>query len=222
MILAWGNPRRKPNQEKVKPSDSEFAELREKSTKWAKDRLTDPKTVVVDCETTGILRNDPSTEIVQLAVTNTSGRPLFCMLLKPSQPMPDHLESIHGISNEMVIDCPTFPQVAKMISFVLEGKHVVAYNADFDIALIVHLFKKYNLEVPKFSGASCCMDRYSEWKGEWNYSKEGIRWQKLPNLSGMTAHDALSDCISTVRVMELMSSGLNLSALTKEEISLDF
>jgi DNA polymerase-3 subunit epsilon len=206
----------------VKPTDLELKELKDKASAWAQERLADPKSVVIDCETTGILRNDPTTEIVQLAVTNTAGKPLFCMLLKPAQPMSDEVINIHKISNEMVFDCPTFPQVAKMISFILEGKHVIAFNADFDIALLVHLFKKYNVDAPKFAGASCCMDRYSEWKGEWNESKQGIRWQKLPNLSGLPAHDALSDCLSTLKVMELMAANADLSEITAEEISLDF
>ncbi len=206
----------------MKPTELEFKELKRKSSEWAKERLADTKTVVIDCETTGILRNDPTTEIVQLTVTNTAMRPLFSMLIKPAQPMSDQLVGIHGISNDMVSESPVFPQVAKLISFILEGKHVVAYNADFDIALLVHLYKKYNMAVPKFSGASCCMDRYSEWKGEWNESKGSVRWQKLPNLSGMPAHDALADCISTVRIMDLMAKGLDLAALSSDEISLDF
>lgn len=206
----------------MKPEEINFQELKQKSSRWAQERLEDPKTVVVDCETTGILRKDPNTEIVQLSITNTKGRSLFSMLLKPSQPMSEELVNIHGISNEMVRDCPTFPQVARMISFVLEGKHVVAYNADFDISLLIHMFKKYEVPVPKFSGASCCMDRYSEWVGEWNKSKQGIRWQKLPNLSGMAAHDALSDCVSTLKVIEMMASGKSLSSVKAEEISIDF
>jgi DNA polymerase III epsilon subunit-like protein len=206
----------------VKPTELEFKELKRKSSEWAKERLADTKTVVIDCETTGILRNDPTTEIVQLTVTNTAMRPLFSMLIKPAQPMSDQLVGIHGISNDMVSESPVFPQVAKLISFILDGKHVVAYNADFDIALLVHLYKKYNMVVPKFSGASCCMDRYSEWKGEWNESKGSVRWQKLPNLSGMPAHDALADCISTVRIMDLMAKGLDLATLSSDEISLDF
>ncbi len=206
----------------MKPTELEFKELKRKASEWAKERLADTKTVVIDCETTGILRNDPTTEIVQLTVTNTAMRPLFSMLIKPAQPMSDQLVGIHGISNDMVSESPVFPQVAKLISFILDGKHVVAYNADFDIALLVHLYKKYNMVVPKFSGASCCMDRYSEWKGEWNESKGSVRWQKLPNLSGMPAHDALADCISTVRIMDLMAKGLDLATLSSDEISLDF
>lgn len=206
----------------MKPTDLEFAELKNNSMEWARQRLEDAQSVIIDCETTGILRQDPTTEIVQLAVTNMVGKPLFCMLLKPAQPMREELVNIHGISNEMVMDSPIFPQVAKLISFILEGKHVIAYNADFDIALLVHLYKKYDIPAPKFSGASCCMDRYSEWKGEWNTSKEGIRWQKLPNLSGMPAHDAFSDCISTLKVMELMAANKDLASMEAEEIDLDF
>ena len=144
------------------------------------------------------------------------------MLLKPAQPIKEEVTAIHGISNEMVIDSPTFPQVAKLISFILEGKHVNAYNADFDISLLVHLYRKYEIPAPQLSGASCCMDRYSNWKGEWNPSKKGIRWQKLPNLSGMPAHDAFSDCISTLKVMELMALDKDLASLEAEEINLDF
>lgn len=206
----------------MKPTDLEFKELKLKASDWAKERLEDPNTVVIDCETTGILRNDPTTEIVQLAITNTAGKPLFCMLLKPAQPMKDEVIGIHKISNEMVFGCPTFPQVAKMIAFILEGKHVISYNMDFDWKLLTHMFGKYQSNKPKIAGASCAMDKYSEWKGEWNEAKEGIRWQKLPNLSGLPAHDALSDCLSTLKVMELMASNTDLSEVTAEEISLDF
>lgn len=206
----------------MKPTDLEFTELKQKASAWAQERLNDPKTVIIDCETTGILSKDPTTEIVQLAVTNTAGKPLFCMLIKPAQPMTEQLIGIHGISNEMVFDCPTFPQVAKLISFVLEGKHVISYNMDFDWKLLTHMFGKYQMGKPKIAGASCAMDKYSEWKGEWNESKQGIRWQKLPNLSGMPAHDALSDCLSTLKVMELMANGYDSFKIKAEEINLDF
>jgi DNA polymerase-3 subunit epsilon len=206
----------------VKPTNLEFQELKNKSSAWARERLEDPSTVIIDCETTGILQRDPTTEIVQLSITNSKGRPLFSMLIKPAQPMTEQLVNIHGISNEMVKDCPTFPQVARMVAFVLEGKHVISYNMDFDWKLLMHMFGKYQINKPKIAGASCAMDKYSEWVGEWNSSKQGIRWQKLPNLSGMPAHDALADCLSTIKVIEMMASGNSLSDLKAEEISIDF
>ena len=114
------------------------------------------------------------------------------------------------------------PQVAKIISFVLENKHVVCYNSAFDIKLLWSLFKKYELPVPKVTGISCAMEEYSRWCGEWSDKKEDFKWQKLPNLSGLPAHDAYSDCVSTIKVMEMMAKNADKMDITADEISLDF
>ena len=206
----------------MKPTEAQLKEFKEKAGEWATERLSDLKTVIVDTETTGLPSKDPETEVVQLAITDVKGRPLFCMLLKPANPRSDEVIGIHGITNEQVIDQPTFLQVAKVISFVLENKHVVCWNSDFDVKLLWSLFKKYKQPLPKISGASCAMDKYSEWAGEWSTKKDGFKWQKLPALSGMPAHDAFADCLSTIRVMELMSNRFNPSEVSAEEIDLDF
>jgi DNA polymerase III epsilon subunit-like protein len=206
----------------MKPTTEELAEYKSRASEWAAERLADSKTVILDLETTGILSKDPNTEICQVAITDTKGRPLFSMLVKPDRPMSEEVQGIHGITNAQVQDQPIFPQVAKFLAFVLEGKHVCCYNADFDWKLMVHMFKKYKQDLPKISGASCAMDRYSEFVGEWNARKEGFKWQKLPQLSGMPSHDAFADCISTLKVMELMASKFDRSKVEAEEIDLDF
>jgi DNA polymerase III subunit epsilon len=206
----------------MKPSHTEFQDYKAKAVEWAQERLADPNTVILDTETTGLPSKDPDTEVCQLSLTDTKGKPLFSMLLKPSKPMSDEVIGIHGISNEQVQHQPIFPQVAKMIEFVLINKHVVCYNASFDVKLLWSLFKKYNQPVPRVSGITCAMEKYSEWKGEWNEKKNSLRWHKLPNLSGMVAHDAYSDCISTLKVMELMAGKFNPSLVTAEDICLDF
>ena len=144
------------------------------------------------------------------------------MLLKPAAPMGEEVIGIHKITNEQVQHQPMFAQVAKMITFVLENKHVVCFNADFDWKILIHMYKKYDQKPPKVAGVSCAMDRYSEWCGEWNEKKQGWKWQKLPNLSGMPSHDAYSDCVSTLKVMEMMASKFDPAAVTADEISLDF
>jgi DNA polymerase-3 subunit epsilon len=206
----------------MKPSPEQLTEVKTKSSKWATERLADSNTVIVDTETTGLPSRDPDTEICQLSITDNKGKPLFSMLLKPNKPMGDEVIGIHGITNEQVQFQPMFPQVAKIISFVLENKHVVCYNSAFDIKLLWSLFKKYELPVPKVTGISCAMEEYSRWCGEWNTKKEDYKWQKLPNLSGMPAHDAYSDCVSTLKVMELMAKNADKMDITADEISLDF
>ena len=195
---------------------------KQSAKQWAVDRLADPNTVIIDLESTGILRQDPNTEIVQLSVINTAGRPILTMMLKPDRPMGEEVQAIHGITNEMVQDKPFFLQVAKVISAYLEGKHVIAYNADFDIALLMHMFDKYQEPRPKLAAASCAMDQYSAWVGEWSKKKNDVKWQKLPNLSGMASHDALSDCISTPKVMQKMAGLFDEATENADLIELDF
>jgi DNA polymerase-3 subunit epsilon len=206
----------------MKPSINELSEYKAAAGNWAKERLADANTVVIDLESTGLLQQDPETEIAQICIVDTKGRQLFSMLLKPSQPMNDTVIGIHRITNEQVINQPIFPQIAKMIAYVLRDKHVICYNADFDIRLLWHMFKKYEIAPPKVAGTSCCMDRYSEWCGEWNTKRDGFKWQKLPNFLGEESHDAYNDCRNTLKVMQKMAGEFKEEDLTSDMIDLDF
>lgn len=201
---------------------SEQQKIKEAASQWAKERLADDSTVIIDIESTGLLHQDPDTEIAQISIINVKGRPLFSMLLKPNKPMGEVVMDIHKITNDDVFHQPVFPQIAKIITFILSGKHVVCYNADFDVKLLWHMFKKYEQELPKIAGSSCCMDRYSEWCGEWSVKKKGWKWQKLPALGYGMSHDALTDCQSTLKVMEKMAGAFDPSKVSASDISLDF
>jgi DNA polymerase III epsilon subunit-like protein len=206
----------------MKPTAEQLIEYKDVASNWAQERLADANTVILDLESTGILREDPETEIAQICIMNLKGRPLFSMLLKPSQPMADKVIDIHKIANEDIAEQPIFPQIAKIISFVLKDKHVVAWNAEFDITLLWHMFKKYELEKPKVAGISCAMDRYSEYAGEWSVKKNGFKWQRLPNFLGLQSHDALNDCQNTLKAIEKMAGAFNEEELDADSIDLDF
>lgn len=206
----------------MKPTQEQLDQAKQRATDWATERLADESTVIIDLESTGLLHQDPETEIVQICILNIQGRPLLSMMLKPSQPMKEEVINIHKISNEQIYHQPVFPQVAKMIAFVLKEKHVVSFNADFDWKLLIHMFKKYEQDVPKISGVSCCMDRYSEWCGEWNKKRDGFKWQRLPNFLGIHTHDAQNDCLNTLKVMQKMAGEFKEEELNAEDISLDF
>jgi hypothetical protein len=66
------------------------------------------------------------------------------------------------------------------------------------------------------------MDQYSAWVGEWSKKKNDVKWQKLPNLSGMAGHDALSDCVSTLKVLQKMAGLYDDAAENADLIELDF
>ena len=206
----------------MKPTNEEFQDYKTKAVEWAKERLSDPNTVIIDLESTGLLHQDPDTEIVQIAIIDTKGRQLLSMLLKPSQPMSDTVIDIHKIANEQVINQPLFPQVAKIITFVLKDKHVISWNMDFDWKLLIHMLKKYEIPLPKIAGASCAMDKYSEFSGEWNVKRDGFRWQKLPNFIGEESHDAYNDCRNALKAMQKMAGEFDSSTLTADDIDLNF
>jgi DNA polymerase-3 subunit epsilon len=136
--------------------------------------------------------------------------------------MKEEVIAIHKISNEQIFNQPLFPQVAKIIAFTLKDKHVVSWNMDFDWKLLMHMFKKYEQETPKIAGASCAMDRYSEWSGEWSSKKDGFKWQRLPNFLGEESHDAINDCRNALKAMQKMAGLFNEEQLTASDIDLDF
>lgn len=204
------------------PTAAQLTEYKTSAKQWAQERLADQSTVIIDIESTGLLTQDPETEIVQICILNIQGRPLLTMMLKPSQPMKEGVIAIHKISNEEIISQPIFQQVAKTIAFVLKDKHVVSWNMDFDWKLLTHMFKKYEQELPKISGASCAMDKYSEWTGEWSPKKNGFKWQKLPNLIGEASHDALNDCRNALAAIQKMAEIFNEEELTADDIDLNF
>ena len=189
----------------VKTKDTiNFAECKQQASSWAKERLHDSSTLIVDTETTGILSQDPETEICQLSVINTKGQPVFSLLINPSRPIPMVVQKIHGIDNLDVKDAPSFKEIASLLYSLFQGKNIVAYNAAFDIHLIWHLFEKYKCPKPECT-IHCAMEQYAAWNNVWDERKDNFKWQKLPKLAYGKAHDALTDCMSTLELLKLMA-----------------
>lgn len=202
------------------PTDEQKAEIKEEMTRWAKERLADPNTLILDLETTGILAQDPDTEIVQVSLINTAGRPVISMLVNPDRPIPLQAQQIHGITDRMVVGLPKFRTVGPMVAALIKNKHVVAYNAGFDIHTLVYLLGKYDLNIPEFE-TSCAMEAYSAWCGEWMSHKGDWRWQKLPKLAYGNSHDSLVDCMSTLLLLKKMAGDFSDEPST-DDIELDF
>ena len=206
----------------MKKQAPEMTELtrKEEVAKWAKERLLDPKTLILDVETTGLLNQDPKTEVVSISLINVQGKPVLSALVNPGRPIPMVSQKIHGIDDRMVKDQPPWYVIGDLVAGIIHGKHIVAYNAGFDIHMCVTLFQRYEMEIPEFE-ASCAMEMYSKYVGDWSTAKGDYRWQKLPKLAYGQAHDSLVDCQSTLLLMKKMA-GDNSSDPTPEDVSLDF
>lgn len=101
----------------------------------------------IDLETTGI--NIATDRIVEIAIVkiNTNGsKQVKRKLVNPEMPIPESAASVHGITNEMVKDAPTFKQVAHEIKQFLEGCDIGGYNSNrFDIPMLAEEFLRVDV-----------------------------------------------------------------------------
>lgn len=202
------------------PTQEEKAKTKQEMSAWAKERLMDPDTLIVDVETTGFLNKDPKTEVVSVSLINTQNQVVFASLINPNRPIPLDAQKIHGIDDRAVKSSPPFPVIGQLIAGLMDKKHVVAFNAQFDVHLLVTLMQRYNIEVPDFE-VSCAMEAYSAWVGDWAKTKGDWKWQRLPKLAYGKAHDALVDCQSTLLLLKKMAGDFSDEPKT-DEIKLDF
>lgn len=170
---------------------------------WAAEALADPRTVVLDTETTG---RGPGKEIVQVNVLGISGDVLMNTLVRPIMAIPDEAIAIHHITNEMVTDAPIFRDVHPQLVNVLAGRRLLIYNERFDWPLIQTECDRSSLPHPAPALIECAMLKYAAWYGEINYRYMEYRWQKL---SGGD-HSALGDCVATIEALRRMAAILEV------------
>jgi DNA polymerase-3 subunit epsilon len=202
------------------PTQDQHQLKKEEAIKWAKTRLADPNTVIVDVETTGILSKDPETKIVSLSMINTKGQIILASLVNPERPIPLEAQKVHKIEDRDVKGSMPWGVIGDLAAFQMAGKHVVCFNAGFDVHLMVHLFGQYNIPIPEFE-VSCAMEMYSQFVGEWSKAKKDYKWQRLPKLAYGQAHDSLVDCQSTLLLLKKMAGDFSDEPDT-DTIDLDF
>ena len=96
----------------------------------------------MDLETTGLsLTQDRVVEIALLKVNPDGTEVKKRKLINPERPIPAEVTAIHGITDEMVKDAPTFKVAANEIKQFLEGCDLAGYNSNkFDWPLLMEEF----------------------------------------------------------------------------------
>ena len=202
------------------PTEEQQLNAKTEAMRWAKERLNDPNTIIVDTETTGILSRDPETKIVSLSMINVKGQVVLAALVNPERPIPLEVQKIHGIDDRDVKDAMPWSVIGDIAAYQMKGKHIVCFNAGFDVHLMVHLMGEYKIPIPEFD-VSCAMEYYSQFVGEWSKSKGDYKWQRLPKLAYGSAHDSLVDCQSTLLLLKKMAGDFSDEPNTAD-IDLDF
>jgi DNA polymerase-3 subunit epsilon len=102
----------------------------------------------IDLETTGInLGTDRIVEIAIIKILSDGTRIVKRKLLNPEIPIPKGSSDVHGITDDMVKEAPTFKQVAQELKQMLDGCDMAGYNSNrFDIPLLMEEFLRAGVE----------------------------------------------------------------------------
>lgn len=159
--------------------------------------------IIIDTETTGL---GEDAEIVELAVIDLEGQTLMNTLLRPKGGIPGEATAVHGITNAMVANAPTFSDVWPSLRALLCLHRVVIYNARYDVRIIKSLASQEALPCPTLK-VDCAMTAYASYR-RIEDERGGYKWHKLEKaceelgvqIEG-TSHRALSDCQATLDVI---------------------
>lgn len=164
---------------------------------------------ILDTETTGVKEN---AEIVSAAIIDQDGTVLFHSLIKPVNPITEITTAIHGITNEMVADKPTWAEVHDEIARILNAAPLVVYNAQFDMRMMAQSAAKHGLPpIVVHTEVHCAMEAYAHFYGQWNEEHQSYRWQSLSMAmfqqdvdDDNIPHSALGDVNRTLALMRSM------------------
>ena len=103
----------------------------------------------IDLETTGInVSTDKIVEIAIVKIMPDGTKQLKRKLVNPEMAIPKAASEIHGISDEMVKEAPTFKQIANEVKQFIELSDLAGYNSNrFDIPMLNEEFLRAGISV---------------------------------------------------------------------------
>ncbi len=103
----------------------------------------------IDLETTGVnLSKDRIVELAIVKIMPDGSRVTKRKLINPQMPIPQASSDIHGITDEMVKDAPTFKNVSNEVKQFLENCDLGGYNSNrFDIPILMEEFLRAEIDL---------------------------------------------------------------------------
>ena len=165
--------------------------------------------VYLDTETTGLEGMD---QIVEICALDHNGTVLIDSLVKPTGKIPPDAMRIHGITNELVKNAPSWLEIWPQVKAAIADRRVAIYNAEFDVRLMQKSHRKHqmNWELPN-NLFFCLMKLYARFYGQWDSFRGSYRWQNLEaagrqcKIALPNAHRANADTLLARAVLQYMS-----------------
>ncbi len=169
------------------------------------------KPIYYDTETTGVRAEHDF--IIEIAAYNALTQETFSKLVNPGVAIPKEATAIHGISDAMVADAPSFAEVGQeFIDFVGEDGVLIAHNNDnFDRHFLDQEAKRHNLVLPDWQ-----MVDTLKWSRKYRADLPKHSLQFLRQIYGVeenNAHRALDDVMVLYRVFSQMIDDLSIETV---------
>lgn len=99
--------------------------------------------IFLDLETTGLdPQNDKIIEIAAVTRFADGRREEYQQLINPGITVPSAITRLTGIEDSMLVEAPSFKEIASKLEEMLLGKVIVAHNASFDLGFLEAAFGK--------------------------------------------------------------------------------
>ncbi len=158
----------------------------------------------VDLETTG-LSDDPDAEILEIGVVGVEPGDatvrVASSLARPRGPLPRAVARLTGLSDADVASAPRFNEVAPLFRELLEGRTLIAHNADFERAFLTRQLGEAFSEATYLDTLDLLAVTHPD--------APDLRLESFTRLLFDTEeeHRALADALDTARVVSAAGTG---------------
>lgn len=169
------------------------------------------RAIYYDTETTGV--SSEKDRVIEIAAYDPLKKASFSHLLNPGILIPREATAIHGITDEMVKDKPSFKEIAAdFINFCGDDAVLIAHNNDaFDIHFLRACFTLSEMTMPswRFIDSLKWARRYRP-----DLPRHGLQaLREHFGISANQAHRALDDVIILEKVFQIMIGDLSIETV---------
>tara|TARA_B100001093_G_scaffold468884_1_gene489209 strand:+ start:2821 stop:3537 length:717 start_codon:yes stop_codon:yes gene_type:complete len=148
------------------------------------------KYIILDTETTG-LEVQQGHRVIEIGAVLLNDRKKstdhFHTYLNPSRMIDEEAFKVHGITNEELIDKPSFEEIAEEFLEFIEGSTIVIHNAAFDVGFLNNELKLASTKYPKLEEICAIEDSLSIARDKFPGQKNSL--DALANRYEITGYD---------------------------------
>jgi DNA polymerase-3 subunit epsilon len=171
--------------------------------------------VILDTETTGLSADkDRIVEIACIELSNhIPTKNIFHTFINPEIKVSADAFSVHGYSDEFLLNKPKFKEIVKNFLDFIKDKKLVIHNADFDLGFLNNELRRLNVKpILKSDVVDTLQIARSKFPGVGNSLDALCKRYKI-NVEAREKHSALVDC-------HLLSK-VYIELIDKKELTLD-